>query len=307
MKLLITGAEGLIGRELRRQLTEAHITYLPFDNCIPSSQAGYGDISQPALLQQALEGCTGIIHLAAVSRVIWGERDPIACWDINVNGTRNVLEAATNAPHQPWVIYASSREVYGQQSHLPVSEDTPRQALNFYAQSKMAAEDLVESYRQAGLKTAIVRFSNVFGDTLDHTDRVVPAFCRAAAFGGELYIEGKDNVFDFTYAPEVVRGLRQVINQLEAGTQLPPIHFTSGRPTTLAELANLANELGGGLATLTHRAARHFDVARFYGDIRRAQKLLDWQHQVPLAEALSQLINAYRTEVNLQQEAGAIL
>lgn len=79
MKLLITGSEGLLGRELQRQLTQAKIAYLPFDNRILSIQPGYGDILQPEALQQAMRECSGIIHLAAVSRVIWGEWDPVAC------------------------------------------------------------------------------------------------------------------------------------------------------------------------------------------------------------------------------------
>jgi len=102
----------------------------------------------------------GVVHLAAVSRVIDGERDPARCWAVNVEGTRTVVEAAQSSPLRPWVIYASSREVYGQPSALPASEDCDRAPLNVYGRSKVAAEDLVTA---SGLAHAIVRFSNVYG------------------------------------------------------------------------------------------------------------------------------------------------
>jgi UDP-glucose 4-epimerase len=294
MKVLITGSEGLIGRELQRQLKAINIAYLRYDKCIPRKQPGYGNILNKTLLQSSIEKCNGIVHLAAVSRVIWGERDPKACWETNVNGTQNVLDIAANCAHKPWVIYASSREVYGQPATLPATEDTPLNAVNHYAKAKVAAENLVNSYKEQGLNTVILRFSNVYGDIIDHSDRVVPAFCLAAALGGKINIEGKDNLFDFTHVTDVVRGLIATIKCLAADSHLPPIHFTSGKATSLLELAELANEMGGGLADIVYKPPRNFDVAQFYGIPSRAYQLLNWQHTTPLVLGLNQLINTYR-------------
>ena len=80
---------------------------------------------------------------------------------------------------------------------LPVSETVPLLPLNVYAKSKIAAEQSVEQYRAQGLQTAVLRFSNVYGSIHDYADRVIPAFCRAAAFGGTIRIDGSDNIFDF--------------------------------------------------------------------------------------------------------------
>lgn len=299
MQVLITGSEGLIGRELQRQLKAANIAYVGFDKSIAAEQARYGDILNKPLLQQAIAKCSGIIHLAAISRVIWGERDPATCWETNVTGTQHILDIAANAAHKPWLIYASSREVYGQPITLPATEDTPLRPINHYAQAKVAAENLVNSYKNRGLNTAILRFSNVYGDTLDHADRVIPAFCFAAALGGQLNIEGKDNLFDFTHVTDVARGIIATMQQLAAGNNLPSIHFTSGQATSLLELAKLVNEIGGGLATINYKPPRNFDVAQFYGSATRASQLLNWQHTTHLADGLNQLIKHYRQAASL--------
>jgi nucleoside-diphosphate-sugar epimerase len=71
-----------------------------------------------------------------------------------------------------------------------VAEDAPLSPRNVYARSKVAVEQLTEEARERGMIAAVVRFSNVFGDTEDHADRVVPAFARAAAAGGTVRVDG---------------------------------------------------------------------------------------------------------------------
>ena len=130
-----------------------------------------GDVRDRAQLVEALAGAHGVIHLAAISRVLWGERDPEACWATNVGGTRNVLDMAASARHRPWVIFASSREVYGQPEVLPATEETPVRPMNIYGRSKAEGEQLVEHVRRAGTRACSIRLSNVFGAVHDHDAR----------------------------------------------------------------------------------------------------------------------------------------
>nr|HQD83784.1 SDR family oxidoreductase [Quisquiliibacterium sp.] len=242
---------------------------------------------------RAIAGCVGVVHLAAVSRVIDGERDPARCWAVNVEGTRTVVEAAQSSPLRPWVIYASSREVYGQPSALPASEDCDRAPLNVYGRSKVAAEDLVTA---SGLAHAIVRFSNVYGATRDHADRVVPAFARQAALGLPLRVDGSGNTFDFTHLSDTVRGVMAVIARLQRGETVPALHFVTGHATTLGGLAALAIALAGSTSEVREAPSRNFDVHAFQGDPARAALTLGWRAQVPLRDGLARLIEAFRTE-----------
>lgn len=296
-RILITGSSGLIGSGLAPVLEQlgAEVSLLDL-RAIGGAQ---GDVRDVDRVQAAVDGCDGVVHLAAVSRVVWGEQQPELCWATNVGGLRNVLESAAISSRQPWVIFASSREVYGQPEDLPASESCPVRPINVYGRSKVAGEALVEAARRSGVRACTIRLSNVFGSVHDYVDRVVPAFARAAVRGDELRIDGADHTFDFTYIADVVAGVAALATLLgDGGPAPPPIHFVSGIPTTLLELANLAIRLAGSASTIRHAPPRDFDVARFYGSADRARRLLGWAPAVSLEEGLKRLIYALRDVID---------
>lgn len=294
-RVAITGSEGLIGRHLRAALAERKIEVVRIDHALPPS-SGRIDLSVPGAsvdLEKLFGNCDGVVHLGAVSRVVWGERDPARCWRTNVEGTNAVLQAAASCCSRPWVLLASSREVYGNAARLPVTEDAPRLPLNAYARSKVAAEDLVLAARTA-LRTGIVRLSSVYGDVLDHADRVVPAFARAAAEDGILRVEGAEHLLDLTHAADVADGLSRLMELLDGGdAKLPPIHLVSGVGTTLSALAHLACAVGGSKARLTDAPPRDYDVSHFVGDPDRARRLLGWEAKTPLLDGVRRLVQEY--------------
>jgi nucleoside-diphosphate-sugar epimerase len=294
-KILITGSSGLVGTSLIHRFLGQDVEVRKFD--LNEKNQFKGDVRDPRKVRQAVEGCDGIIHLAAVSRVIWGQQDPDLCWATNVGGLNNLLEAIEDMERKPWVVFASSREVYGEPNVLPVDETCALRPVNVYGRSKVEGERLIEVARAAGLRASIVRLSNVYGSTADHADRVIPAFAKAAATGDTLHLEGASNTFDFTHIEDVSRGILTLSKRLiDGGEAPPPIHFVGGVPTTLGELAELAIELAGSQSEIAHAAPRNFDVAQFFGNRSRAAELLNWTPEVSLREGLARLINAYRKE-----------
>ncbi|AKT40585.1 NAD-dependent epimerase/dehydratase family protein [Chondromyces crocatus] len=292
--LLITGSEGLIGRALGQSLVASGFEIRGLD-LRARAGIGQGDVRVLETVRERMRDCVGVVHLAAVSRVIWGEQDPQGCWETNVGGTGNVLTAALGAQHRPWVLFASSREVYGQPRDVPVSEDAPLAPLNVYGRSKVMGERLLEEVREAGLRTAVVRLSNVYGSPEDHPDRVVPAFARAALLRGQLRVDGAGNTFDFTHLSDTVRGLVGLVAALEGGEgKLPPVHLVTGIPTTLGALARLAVTLAGTGAEVVEAAPRDFDVSHFHGSPQRAKEILGWEAQVSIEAGLAKLIEAFR-------------
>ena len=254
-----------------------------------------GDLRDRAALERAMTGVSGIVHLGGVSRVVWGERHPELCWAVNVEATRNILMLALNSPRRPWFVYASSREVYGQQNILPVAETAPLKPMNTYARTKVAAERLVLAAREAGLCTAIARFSSVYGDIDDHTDRVVPAFTLAASRGGTMRIDGAECAFDFTHVDDVAAGLTNICAALSSGERsLPTLHFVSGVKTTLKELAGLAADLSHCPTRISLASPRSFDVSEFCGDPALTSAVLGWRTTVSLQVGLSRLIADFR-------------
>ena len=294
-RILVTGSAGLVGTALQRALRQAGHDVRVLDCRFHKSRSEYGDVTVPEMVARTVRGCTGIVHLAAVSRVVWAEKDPRECWDVNVGGTANVLLAALEAEPSPWVIFASSREVYGQADSLPVREDAPLKPINIYAHAKVEGERRVSRAREQGLQTAIVRLSNAYGSTFDHADRVVPAFARAAAFGLPMNLEGSDHVFDFTHVEDVALGLSTLVARLQSGvTDMPILHLATGKPTTLGELAAMANTAGGDRSQICEAPQRNFDVARFVGDTSLAEKCLGWRPQIPIEQGVRQMVSAFR-------------
>jgi nucleoside-diphosphate-sugar epimerase len=294
-KILITGCEGLIGSSLGVELRARGFRVAGLDLRLPEGHPGKSDIADGGHIEPMAEGCCGVVHLAAVSRVAWAEQEPERCWRTNVDGTRNVLRCARSSKSRPWVLFASSREVYGEPGRLPVSEDSPLLPLNTYGRSKAEGEGLVLEARKQGLNTAIVRFANVYGRTDDYPDRVVPAFARGAVEGADLRVDGSRSTFDFTHLDDTVAGLLLLIGALESGAAaLPTLHLCSGRATTLGELARIANRAGGGRSRIVELRHRSYAVTRFVGDPCRARELLGWRAKIDIVEGVERLVHDFR-------------
>jgi len=294
--ILVTGAEGLIGTAVCELLAKSgyRVEKLDLRSSDPDQK---GDIRDETFMQKRMKGCRGVIHLAAISRVADGESDPELCWQTNVIGTEVVMRAAAAMPIRPWVLLASSREVYGEPGQMPVREDTPMRPVNVYGRSKAAAERVALAWRRSGVDTAVVRLANVYGGMNDHPKRVTPAFARGSVEGRVLNVCGRENTFDFTHLDDVALGLLSVVEALQAGEVLPPIHLASGLPTTLGELAELAVRLGGDRGKVAEVPAPEYNVSRFVGDPARAHELLGWQARIKIGEGMNRMIKAYREEL----------
>ena len=86
-RLLITGGLGLIGSALVSRLQRRGVVCDVYD--IAGDGLAAGDVCDRSNLAERARGCCGIVHLAAVSRVVWAQADPDKCWKVNAQGTGN--------------------------------------------------------------------------------------------------------------------------------------------------------------------------------------------------------------------------
>ena len=298
-RILVTGSHGLVGSALRRWMTLCGHEVLGLDSALPDSHTEHGDVVDRQVLAARSREVNGIVHLAAIARVRHAEADPDRCWLVNVTGTENLIAAALAAPRPPWVLTVSSREVYGEPSRIPVVETDPIAPINVYGRSKAACEEVTLAGRDAGLTVAILRLANVYGGLRDHADRVIPAFCRAAALGAPMRVEGPGYTFDFTHIFDVVCAIERVVCLLETGRRdLSPIHLASGRAVRLDDLARMANAAGGGRSQIVQVANQVFNVSCFVGDPTRASELLRWRAKIPVEAGVRQLVADFRAAVD---------
>ena len=290
MRVFITGSSGLVGRELVKALRAAGHDILEYDIAKDGS-----DIRDRAKVEAAMRGCDGVVHLAAISRVAWGENFPELCHSVNVGGTALLLDLARHCPQPPWFLFVSSREVYGDPDDFPVREDAPMRPANRYGRSKAEGELLVEAARATGLRTSVVRLSNVYGSANDHPDRAVPSLLWCAMSGRELRVSGAETFFDFVHLDDCVDGLCRAVTKLASGCdRLPAVHLVTGWKTSLDDLARVAISVTGSRSSIRVEPPRAFDVRGFCGDPERAMETYGWSAKIDLEEGMKRLFAVFK-------------
>ncbi len=294
-RILVTGDLGLIGSVLRPRLELLGHEVVSLDIRFPPLSLSRGDITDQRIVERALKNCDGVVHLAGTSRVKWGERNPAKCWRQNVGGTRLLIDLCMKCRRPPWIVFTSSREVYGVPEVLPCPEHARTQPINVYGRSKLECEHLLLEARQLGVHTIIVRLSNVYGAANDHSDRVVPAFLTRAMLGQDLEVHGAESTFDFTFVHDVVDGLVRLLSLTSEGTKLPPpLHFVTGIPTTLSDLAQTVIRLVGSSSRVIHSDPRTYDVSHFWGSPSFSESVLGWKPETRLIDGLECMLDEFQ-------------
>jgi nucleoside-diphosphate-sugar epimerase len=310
MNILITGGAGFIGSNLTSRILENYDGAIIIDkvrtpqNILETMEnVTYhcGNIIDPHLMNRIFSenDIDGIIHLAAVSRVVWGERDPGLCYDVNVNGTINLVNAIRNHCDHPWVIFGSSREVYGEPSKLPVTEDCPKVPINIYGRTKLKGEGLVsELAREQGLCVGILRFSNVYGNEKDILDRVIPRFILRSLENNPVEIHGGNQSFDFTHIDDTIDGIERTIDHLERKRSEGDVicddfHILPGEPSSLQRIVDLISECLDRDIEQVYTSPRNYDVERFCGNPKKAYKVLGFKAQIDIKTGISRTIRRY--------------
>lgn len=283
--ILVTGSAGFIGQALCQDLRSRGVPIREFDLNGPFSQ----DLHYMKTVEDAVVGCRGIVHLAALTRVAVCEENKFACWQTNVHGTQNLILAARDQADMPWMVFASSREIYGAvgSPQFPITEAAGYGPINTYGLSKMVGEQAV---KLGGFPSAILRFANVYGGEFDLSGRVIPTLLRRAREGLPLFIDNPDHVLDFVHIDDVVRGIVLAMQYLSDGGRLSPTHLVSGTSTSLSQLATMIRELVWSDSPIQITRPQPYDVQKFYANPTQAKQLLGWATTIPLRQGLTSML-----------------
>ena len=313
MKILITGGAGFIGHHLANRLVE-HYTVVVYDSLYTgdskrlNSNIGFvkGDVTDFTHLSKVSRDVDVIYHLAAISRVLESVKHPRLCFDTNVTGTFNVVEVAREAGCK--IIYASSREVYGDAQYLPVDEEHPLNPKNPYGASKLAGENMMRAMAATyDMRYVIIRLANAYGQ--GDFSRVIPTFSHNIKEGKNLVIYGSPSkIIDFIHVSDVVDAL---IACLDVDEQI--MNIGSGIGTTLGELADifknfsftkkpllkkeLKRELsllkkqkgGGGVRVVEGNAC---EVDRYIANIDKARNHIKFKPSIKLRDGIHELVES---------------
>ena len=219
MKILVTGGTGFTGKALvRRLLDDGHrVVALDYKEGLKThelrawgAEVVIGSVNDVDAVERSMVGVEVVHHLAAAFR----ELDvPNSFYEeVNVQGTRNVLEAAARHGVGKF-IYCSTCGVHGNVDNPPATEDAPINAADYYQQTKYNAEPLVMEFDRQGLPSVILRPAAIYGP--GDPERFLMIFRRAASGRFPMFGSGRtlyhplyiDNLVDaFVQAQEPGRG-----------------------------------------------------------------------------------------------------
>ncbi len=280
-KLIITGGLGFIGSNLvERLIVENEVTVI--DNLSTGKLANIKHLNQKNLnlikkdindldLVKTFNEHDYVFHQAALPSVPRSIKDPIASNQANIDGTLKVLTAAKDSGIKK-VICASSSSVYGDTPTLPKSEDMPVNPLSPYAVTKAAGEFYCKVFQDIyGLKTASLRYFNVFGPRQDPNSQyaaAIPKFVNALKNNEPPVIFGDgEQSRDFTYVKHVVDANILACESDKTGI----FNIACGRRITINKLVDMINEILGKNIEPVYMDPRPGDIKHSLADISRAR------------------------------------
>ena len=242
-----------------------------------------------------------VFHLAAQVSVLESIRNPRHDWEVNVDGSINVLEAAAGAGCRIFVNF-STGIVYGEleDGEFPIAE-TARKLLPFpYSRSKYEFERrLQRAAAERGISAASVRPGNIYGPRQDpHGEAgVVAIFCERLIIGKPLTMHGEGAaVRDYIFISDVVSAAMKLFDAMQHaglaadGEDEAAFNAGTGTGTEVVKLADLlegiAAERGIAAAGRERSPARPGEVSKIILDIAKARRELDWTPSVRVNDGL---------------------
>lgn len=297
-RVLVTGSSGTIGTALASQLlNQGYVVYcadIKPNRWISEvdERTKITDLRNPDEVSELCSDVDLIVHLGAHARVQNSVKEPKLMAN-NLEMTFNVLEHArrSDIPH---FLFASSREVYGDgnQTVFRENETSIDETKSPYTASKVGGESMVHSYRECyGLSTCIARFSNVYG-RYDDSDRVIPLFIARSDRGRPLTVFGSEKILDFTYIDDCIDGITGIIDKFRRVNGCV-LNISSGRGTSLIELAHEINNRTPSESEIRIEPSRQGEVRKYISDVSKAEKIIDYRPQYSLTDGLERTIDWY--------------
>lgn len=302
MKILITGGAGFIGSNLAKRLVNDGHEVVVLDSLLRGNKLDKdtfakvtfikGDVRDLDLMISASKNCDLIFHFAAVLGVDIVADNPVETMDVEVIGTRNMIEAA-NINNVKKVMYASTSGIYGHSAFENVlTEEVLVDPRTSYAMAKRYNEIYLASHHQEkGLNVVSLRFFNVYGGNQDNR-MVVPLFFEQAIANEPITVFGTGKqTRDFTYIDDTVESCIKLMDI--QGCHI--VNIANEAEWTIAELAVKIKEVTKSSSEIIYLEAPKkrydYEVERRVGSSDKLMSLTNFKPQTSLQEGLELIYN----------------
>jgi UDP-glucose 4-epimerase len=301
MRILLTGGAGYVGSACLRWLLKHGHDAVAYDNlyqgnaqAVPESRLIVGDLSDLNLLTESLRSrrIEAVMHFAAMASVPESISDPDTYYQVNVVGTKNVLDAM-RAAGVDRIVISSTAATYSFAAEMPLSEDSPQVPEVPYGTTKLAAEWMVKDYAKAyGLGYVIFRYFNASGADLDggHGEcrksegHLIPLmFSVAVGRRKELLIFGNDYetpdgtcVRDYVHVEDLAQAHELAVKLVKQG-EGRVYNLGTGHGASVLEVLRASEQVVG--RPISHRFVdrRSGDPAVLIASSEKAKRELGWQ------------------------------
>jgi UDP-glucose 4-epimerase len=297
-RILITGGCGFIGvnliNYLRKTMPRSDVVIL--DNLVLGKKEYLneygvefveGDIRDRTLVTDLVRGIDAVIHLAADTSVLESIENPDFNFDVNVNGTYNLLRAARLGGVERFICASTGGAIIGEATP-PVHEGMVPRPLSPYGASKLMAEGYMSAFFGSyGMQTVALRFSNVYGPRSYLKGSIVSLIYKKILKNETLTIYGDGSqTRDYVYVDDICDAIVRSM-QVQGGGHV--FQLGTGQGTSLNDLVSRIQSIIGADYNLQveYRDFRPGEVKFNFTDISHAKKILGYQPKISLPEGLA--------------------
>jgi len=305
-RILVTGGAGYIGSTAASILVDRGHDVIVFDDLStghaesvdPRAEFFEGSLLDPDALRRALVGVSAVVHFAGKSLVGESVEKPDLYHHVNVDGTRNLIDAMKLFAIDR-MVFSSSAATYGSPATSPITEDIQGSPTNPYGQSKLDIDQMISD---ANLSAISLRYFNVAGahrapsgwlaERHDPETHLIPNVIKATAesplkiFGTDWQTPDGTCVRDYVHVVDLIDAHIKALSNLRHGKH-EIINLGSGSGYSVKEVISSAQRVLGRDIPAVAAPRRAGDPATLVASIERAKSILDWQPTKSLDQMIS--------------------
>ena len=306
MRVLVTGGAGYIGSVATAMLIERGFEVTVLDDCstghrdaVPS-QAKFieGSVLSEETIALALVDCEAVFHFAAKSLVGESVEKPDLYFDVNVNGTKNLLKQM-NLAKVSKLVFSSTAATYGEPEVIPISEGARTEPTSPYGVTKLAVDKMITEEAKSGLAAISLRYFNVAGafnlkggwlaERHNPETHLIPNLLRSTVanpikiFGSNWPTQDGTCVRDYIHVVDLINAHILALEKLSLGEH-KIINLGSGSGYSVAQVISAATKVLGRAIPTETAARRSGDPAVLVADISLAEQYLKWAPKLDIED-----------------------
>lgn len=303
MTILLTGGAGFIGSHLVDAYIKNGFKVIAIDDLStgkkdqinPKAKFYQGDITDNKFVESVFsqeKDIDCLNHHAAQKSVTDSVDDPILDSKINIKGSLVLLEACRKYKIKEFIFSSTGGALYSDKAIIPTPEDGPLEPKSPYGIAKLSVENYLRFYQRLGIKTKILRYSNVYGPRQDPLGEagVVAIFCQRILRSHQVTVFGSgEQTRDFVYIKDVVRANLALRHYKKSGMW----NIGTGLETPINTIAQKLIAFSHKKIKIVYQPARFSESQRSVLDCQKAKQELNWQSRIDIEQGLAKTLSSF--------------